>query len=139
MPVFQIRENSTPERALVIAPEVLAQALACELHARGALCDMTNDINTTGALARMHKFDVVLVHARPDAFATVLLLRLLRAQQGAHVTIMLIVEPLQATTLGDMCLQADEIISVTLKPRRIIEATGLGLRLSQRDDIKQLA
>jgi hypothetical protein len=126
MPVFQIREKITPERALVVAPAELAHALGCEMIARGVACDITDDIHAAAQFASAYSYDTILVRARQEPKATALLLRLLRATSQQKYGLILLLNGSEGRELGDSCLDADEIMAASLSPARIVLATGLG-------------
>jgi len=119
---------SALERVLVIAGDATAGPLGLELMRRGASVAATNDIGRAADALRREPFDIVIVAARADADATALLIALARAATGGKAAILLLVDLARAASYGTAIFAADEILGASLPPRRIADATGVGLR-----------
>jgi DNA-binding response OmpR family regulator len=117
------------ERVLVVASATEdCAALAHEIAAREGLSRIALDVPSAAEALRTDSFDVIMLHARPDPAATLLLLTLLRAQAKGGPLLLLVVDPDAIDRHSAAATLADETMAATLSARRMCDAAGIGLR-----------
>jgi hypothetical protein len=119
------------ERVLVVACAAEACAgVAHEIAAREGSIRITLDVPSAAEAIRTGVFDVIMLHARPDPSATLLLLTLLRAEAKGVPLLLLVVDPDAIAGHTSAAALADETMATTLSARRLCDAAGIGLRTS---------
>ncbi len=120
--------SSAVVRVLVVASDAAASTPLClELMRRGASVSALMEIQAAGEAVRKQAFDVILVAARGEANATALMLQMLKAEALGSPRILLLVDPQEATALGQAMFVADETLAASLAPETIADATGIGV------------
>ncbi|MGL4324452.1 MAG: hypothetical protein ACRCTD_10475, partial [Beijerinckiaceae bacterium] len=117
---------ATTSRVLVVAQEPETTRAACaEILRRGGVVSAAPGIKEAAMLARQRLFDTILVHAREDAGATALLLKLLKAEAIGDPRILLLVDPDQASAFMQSVPVADDVLASTSPAARIADVAGI--------------
>jgi DNA-binding NtrC family response regulator len=125
--IFDTDRTGACERVLIVAPDAaLTETFRAEISGRGAQLVAAQEIGIAAKAVRRQRFDVILVAAREDAGATALLAALLKAEARGAPRLLLLLDADRASRYDAAILAADEVVALSLSPKRICDTAGVG-------------